>query len=188
MTSYLNLCKTIYRWCWHLFTFTFVESVLPSLVAPSLEMSNVPLAAAALAAPSGAAAPPDAAAAAESPVFAPVLFAVHTALTTARMKNTLRALFAEAISPWGGRLSSPLGRWMFRKISLLEREEHRLLCTRNDRLAFAILRQCLNRALLSSGFYRFLTNSSRFQGPSDAGYCTRQPHDVLPIVSGPEMC
>lgn len=187
MTSYLNLCKTIYRWCWHLFTFTFVESVLPSLVAPSLEMSNVPLAAAALAAPSGAAAPPDAAgAAAESPVFAPVLFAVHTALTTARMKNTLRALFAEAISPWGGRLSSPLGRWMFRKISLLEREEHRLLCTRNDRLAFAILRQCLNRALLSSGFYRFLTNSSRFQGPSDAD--TAQGNLMTFFQSYPEMC
>lgn len=50
-------------------------------------MSNVPLAPPALAAaPSGAAA----------------LSVVHTAYTTVTMKNTLTALFAEAISPWGG--------------------------------------------------------------------------------------
>jgi len=116
-------------------------------------MSNVPLA------------PEAAESAAESPVFAPVLFAVHTAHRIARMKNTLRALLAEAISPCGGRLSSPLGRWMLRKISLLETEEHRLICTRNERLAFAILRQCLNRALLSSGFLQVLDEPFPFPRP-----------------------
>lgn len=132
---------------------TCVESVLPSLVAPNFDMSNVLLA---LAAPSGAAvappAPNGAGAGAKSPVFATVLFAVHTAAhTTIRVNSTLRVLFVEAAIFPLLVLSSPLGigdGWMFPKISFLEREEHRLLCTRNDRLAFAIFRQCLNRALL----------------------------------------
>ena len=79
---------------------TFVESVLPSLLAPSLVMSKDSPA------PPVALAPP------------PGTGAALAAHTTVRMKNTLRALFAEAISRYGACwLSSPLGRWVFSKIS-----------------------------------------------------------------------
>jgi hypothetical protein len=117
---------------------------LPSPVAPSLVMSNVvpvsPL-------------PPSSGAAAAA-VFED-LFVAHAAHTATRTQSALIALRAEAIfdrcAGQGPLLAADIVR---------ERQEARLLCTRNGRLAFAIFRQ--RRAFLTSAFYRFSTSSWNF--------------------------
>jgi hypothetical protein len=125
---------------------TFVESVLPSPVAPSLVMSNVLVSPVAPSSGAGAAA-----------VFED-LFVAHAAHTATRTHTALIAFRAEAIfdrCASQGPLLARCGDDIVR-----ERPEARLLCTRNGHLAFAIFRQ--RRAFLSSAFYRIFTSSFNF--------------------------